>query len=84
MLATASKALAAKAPAMRDPKGPLLPDIDEVRELSVHIAKAVIQRSVQEGLAQEEGIPSTEDELEEWIRLQMWAPKYRPLCRMRR
>ena len=79
MVVAASEALAAKSPALQDPDKPLLPDVEEVRELSVNVAKAVIQSAVGEGLAQEEGIPNQEKELEEWIRVQMWEPKYRPL-----
>jgi malate dehydrogenase (oxaloacetate-decarboxylating) len=82
MIVAASKALAAAAPAIQDPTKPLLPDVEEVRDLSVSIAKAVIQQAVQEGLAQEEGIPREDSELEEWIRAQMWEPTYRPLERV--
>lgn len=45
----------------------------------MHIAKAVIETAVKEGLAQEEGIPEDEAELDEWVREQMWDPVYRPL-----
>ncbi|KAL4795798.1 hypothetical protein BDV19DRAFT_157452 [Aspergillus venezuelensis] len=79
MIVAASKALAAKAPALEDTNKPLLPDVEDVRELSLHVAKAVIQTAVDEGLAQEEGIPSDEGELEDWIRVQMWEATYRPL-----
>ncbi|KAJ0416708.1 hypothetical protein BJY00DRAFT_291003 [Aspergillus carlsbadensis] len=79
MIVAASKALAAKAPALQDPNKPLLPDVEDVRELSLSVAKAVIQTAVQEGLAQEEGIPEDEAELEEWIRVQMWEAEYEEL-----
>ncbi|KAL4939993.1 hypothetical protein BDV06DRAFT_197604 [Aspergillus oleicola] len=79
MVVAASKALAAKAPALEDTNKPLLPDVEDVRELSLHVAKAVIQTAVEEGLAQEEGIPKDEGELEEWIRVQMWEATYRLL-----
>ena len=79
MLVAAVKALADQSPALKDPDKGLLPDVVNVREISVHIAKAVIKQAVEEGLAQEEGIPSEEEELEEWIREQMWDPVYRPL-----
>ncbi|OJJ66619.1 hypothetical protein ASPBRDRAFT_137776 [Aspergillus brasiliensis CBS 101740] len=79
MLVGAVKALAARSPALQDPNGPLLPDVKDVRELSVDIAKAIIKTAVEEGHAEEEGIPTNEDELEEWIRAQMWEPVYRPL-----
>ncbi|KAL4802197.1 hypothetical protein BDV18DRAFT_67272 [Aspergillus unguis] len=79
MIVAASKALAAKAPVMQDTNKPLLPDVEDARELSLYVAKAVIQTAVEEGHAQEEGIPSDEGELEEWIRVQMWEATYRPL-----
>ncbi|KAL4930999.1 NAD-dependent malic enzyme [Aspergillus undulatus] len=81
MIVAASKALAAKAPALEDTNKPLLPDVEDVRELSLNVAKAVIQTAVEEGLAQEEGIPGDDDEMEEWIRVQMWEATYRPLER---
>lgn len=79
MLVAAVKALAAQSPALKDPDKGLLPDVIHVREISVHIARAVIKEAVEEGLAQEKGIPTDDDELEEWIREQMWDPVYRPL-----
>ncbi|KAH9212744.1 hypothetical protein DL95DRAFT_524930 [Leptodontidium sp. 2 PMI_412] len=79
MLVAAVKALAAQSPALKDPDKGLLPDVVNVREISVHIARAVIKQAVEEGLATEEGIPTEDDVLEEWIREQMWDPVYRPL-----
>ncbi|KAL2108268.1 hypothetical protein VUR80DRAFT_4067 [Thermomyces stellatus] len=76
MVVAASEELAEKAPALRDPNKPLLPDVEDVRELSVGVAKAVIRTAVEEGLAQEKDIPDG-DELEEWIRVQMWQAEYR-------
>ncbi len=79
MIVAASKALAAKAPVLEDANKPLLPDVEDVRELSLDVAKAVIKTAVEQGLAQEEGIPGDEKDLEEWIRVQMWEATYRPL-----
>lgn len=79
MLVAAVKALAAQAPALKDPKRPLLPDVEDVREISVKIAMAVVKAAVEEELAQVEGIPRKDGELEEWIKEQMWEPVYRPL-----
>jgi malate dehydrogenase (oxaloacetate-decarboxylating) len=79
MLVAAVKALAAQSPALKDPDKGLLPDVVNVREISVHIARAVIKQAVEEGLAQEKGIPDNEEDLEEWIREQMWDAAYRPL-----
>lgn len=71
MLVAAVKALAAQSPALKDADKGLLPDVKDVREISVHIAKAVIRQAVEEGVAGEEGIPEDEADLEEWIREQM-------------
>lgn len=79
MLVSAVKALADQSPALKNPDKGLLPDVVNVREISVNIAKAVIKTSVEEGLAQEKNIPTNDEDLEEWIREQMWDPAYRPL-----
>lgn len=81
MLVAAVEALKARSPALEDPNAPLLPDVEDVREISVDIAAGVIKCSVEEGLAQEEGIPSDDAELREWIRAQMWEAVYHPLKR---
>ena len=79
LLVAAVKALASQAPALKDPAAGLLPDVTDVREISVQIAKAVIKAAVEKGLNQEKEIPSDDAELEEWIRDQMWDARYRPL-----
>ncbi|KAK4504358.1 hypothetical protein PRZ48_005274 [Zasmidium cellare] len=79
MLVAAVKALAAQAPALKDPDAGLLPDIVDVRDISVKIAAGVIRQAEKDGVAQEKGIPKDEGELEEWISEQMWTPRYREL-----
>ncbi|KAB2574535.1 NAD-dependent malic enzyme [Lasiodiplodia theobromae] len=85
LLVAAVGALAQQAPALKhENKGTprelaLLPDVTDVREISVHIAKAVIKKAVEEGLNEEKKIPGDDADLEEWIREQMWDPVYRPL-----
>lgn len=81
MLVAAIKAIAQQSPALKDPKKGLVPDVTDVREVSVHVAKAVIQQAIEEGLATERNIPDDDGELEEWVRVQMWEPKYRPLVK---
>ncbi len=81
MLVAATEALKAKSPALEDPTAALLPDVEDVREISVEIAARVVQSAVEEGLAQEKDIPSDDDELREWIRAQMWDAVYRPLAK---
>jgi malate dehydrogenase (oxaloacetate-decarboxylating) len=80
LLAAAVKALASQAPAVRDgnAEAGLLPDVTEVREISVRIAAAVIRQAVRVGLAQKE-VPSEDEELEKWIKRQMWEAWYSPL-----
>ena len=79
MIVAAVKALAAQAPALQDPTAGLLPDVTQVRQISVKIAAAVIRQALQDDLAQEKDIPKGDAELEEWIREQMWEPRYRSL-----
>lgn len=82
MIVAAVKAIAAQSPALRDPDKGLVPDVVNVREISVHIAKAVIKQAIEEGLATEKDIPNDDADLEEWVREQMWEPKYRPLVKV--
>ncbi|KAL7807790.1 malate dehydrogenase [Trichoderma aethiopicum] len=79
MLVAAVEGVASLSPALKDATAPLLPDVEDVRPVSVQVAKHVIQAAVKEGVATEKGIPSDDEELEEWIREQMWNPEYRPL-----
>ncbi|KAL1596570.1 NAD-dependent malic enzyme, mitochondrial [Paraconiothyrium brasiliense] len=79
LIVAAVRALADKAPLSNGTGSGLLPDVTDVRDISVHIAKNVIQQAVKEDLAQEKGIPTDDAELEEWIREQMWDASYRPL-----
>ncbi|KAJ9633376.1 NAD-dependent malic enzyme, mitochondrial [Knufia peltigerae] len=79
MLVAAVKALAAQAPALKDPDAGLLPDVTNVREISVKIAAAVIKQAVQDDLAQETNIPTDDGELDAWVREQMWKAEYRQL-----
>ena len=82
LLVAAVKALAKQGPALQDPTAPLLPDVTDVRDISVQIAKAVIRQAVKEGLNQEKDIPKEDRELEVWIREQMWEARYRPLVKV--
>ena len=84
MLVAATKALADQAPALKDPYAALLPDVVDVRKISVKIAAAVIRQAEKENLAHQDGIPSEDGDLEEWVREQMWNPVYRPLTKVER
>ncbi|KAI3548084.1 malic enzyme [Colletotrichum filicis] len=79
MLVAAVEGVASLSPALKDQTAPLLPGVDVVRDVSVRVARAVIKAAVKEGVATEEGIPEGDEDLDEWIREQMWSPEYRPL-----
>ncbi|KAK4096983.1 malic-domain-containing protein [Parathielavia hyrcaniae] len=79
MLVEAVDGVAQLSPALKDSTAPLLPGIDVVREVSVKVARKVIQAAVEEGVATQEGIPKDDGELDAWIREQRWEPVYRPL-----
>ncbi len=86
MLIAATKALASWAPALdkgqskhQDAVPALLPDVEDVSVLSVSIACAVIRRAIEEKQATVKDIPEKDEDLEEWVKEQMWKPEYRPL-----
>ncbi|KAF5647547.1 malate dehydrogenase (oxaloacetate-decarboxylating) [Fusarium tjaetaba] len=79
MLVAAVEGVSSLSPVLKDSTAPLLPDVDSVRDVSVRIARNVIQAAVKDGEATQEGIPEKEEDLEDWIREQMWDPVYRPL-----
>ncbi|KAF1942423.1 hypothetical protein EJ02DRAFT_422170 [Clathrospora elynae] len=79
LLVAAVQALASAAPVIKGSGAGLLPDVEDVREISVQIAKNVIKKAVEDDLAQQKDIPTDDADLEEWIREQMWSAEYRPL-----
>ncbi|KAG8715915.1 NAD-dependent malic enzyme, mitochondrial [Ceratobasidium sp. 423] len=56
----------------------LLPDLANVRLVSVHIAAAVVRRAMEEGHARIE-LEGDNADLEEYIKKRMWDATYRPL-----
>ncbi|KAJ5295779.1 Malic enzyme NAD-binding [Penicillium antarcticum] len=82
MIAAAVEALKDRSPVLRDASLPLLPGVEEVRDISIDIAAAVIKTSVQEGLARADWIPHDDSDLRFWIQSQMWEAFYRPLVRV--
>lgn len=78
MLVAAVTALAKESPALQDPEKALVPPVEDAKRVSVKIATAVIRCAVEEGLAQAPDIPTNEEDLEEWVKAQIWEPIYRP------
>lgn len=82
LLVAAVKALASQAPAVKGGNAAegLLPDVTAVRDISVVVAAAVIEKAVQDGLAQRE-VPHRGEALKKWIREQMWRAEYSPIVK---
>lgn len=81
MLVAAVTALAKEAPVFQNPDGGLCPPVEDARQISVKIAAAVIKAAVEDGVAQTD-IPVDSEDLEEWIKAQMWDPVYRTYRRV--
>ncbi|HYB91146.1 MAG TPA: NAD-dependent malic enzyme [Candidatus Binataceae bacterium] len=72
MFMAAASALAECSPALNDPNAPLLPSIEQVRQVSQRVAIAVGLDAQRKGLA-----PATTPwELEEGVTAKMWTPRY--------
>jgi malate dehydrogenase (oxaloacetate-decarboxylating) len=71
--------VASVSPILSNEQAALLPDVQDVRAVSVEIAAAVIKAAMKEGLSQEDDIPQDETVLRDWIREQMWDAEYRAL-----
>lgn len=82
MLVAAVQGVSEMSPALKSETAPLVPGVDNVREVSVRIAREVIKTAVKEGVTTEKEIPTEDKELDEWIREQMWEPVYRPMKRV--
>lgn len=72
MMMAAALALSELAPALKTGEGPLLPDLSIIREVSQHIAKAVIIQAIKEGHAEK----MSEDTLKQCVKDTMWNPIY--------
>lgn len=84
MLMAAVHALASQSPALSDENAALLPDLSDVRTVSVPIASGVIRQAINEGVAtNQEAIETArehdEETLQKMIADNMWNPVYRPL-----
>lgn len=93
MISAAVDELAKLLPKAHNPKAGLLPPVEQIIECLSRIATAVLLQAVDEGLArvEDEFIPGTKekvkvprnyDEAHEWVKSQMWRPKYRPLIKV--
>ncbi len=72
MMMAAAVALSELAPAIQIGKGRLLPDLPMIREVSQHIAKAVIAQAIKEGYAKD----VSAEALQQLVKASMWNPVY--------
>jgi malate dehydrogenase (oxaloacetate-decarboxylating) len=70
MIWAAASALRDQSPAKNDISAPLLPDIEDSKEVAHHIAKAVVQAAIDDGVAE------PIDDIELAIRSVAWEPAY--------
>jgi len=92
MISAAVDQLASMSPKMDNPKNGLLPRLEEIDEVSAHVATAVILQSLKEGTARVESeekpdggfveVPRDYKLCLKWVQSQMWKPIYRPLVKV--
>ncbi len=80
MFMAAGVALAELSPAKNDPLARLLPPVDQLRAVSLHVARAVAKQAQADGIAD----PCDDITMEQRIRAQVWEPVYRPYRRKAR
>jgi malate dehydrogenase (oxaloacetate-decarboxylating) len=74
MFLASARALAELSPARTTPGAKLLPTLDKMRDVSLHIAIAVAKQAQAEGLTE----AMSDAEIVRRIRDKMWTPAYRP------
>jgi malate dehydrogenase (oxaloacetate-decarboxylating) len=72
MFIAAARALSDLSPALKDPMAPLFPDLEEIRDVSKHVAIAVAVQAQKEGLAPQ----SSTEAIVSKVESNMWEPKY--------
>jgi len=77
MLMVAARALAELSPARRDPAAGLLPAVAGMRDIALHVGRAVARQARNEGLCAK----MSDEEIEAAIRRRIWRPAYVPYRR---
>lgn len=81
MITTASFALANSLTKEEEAEGRIYPNLLRIRDVSRDVAKGVIQKANEQGVARDAGYTKsfTEEDLAEWIEGEMFVPDYKPL-----
>ena len=74
MFMAAARALAAMSPALGGQSERLLPPVESLRDVAVHVAIAVAEQAVREGLG------TMPDDLAAAVNAQVWEPEYPEFC----
>jgi malate dehydrogenase (oxaloacetate-decarboxylating) len=74
MFMVAAKVVAAMSPTAQDHNGRLLPPVDQLRAVSLAVAKAVAVQAQTDGVAE----ACDETTLAKRIEAMVWEPRYRP------
>lgn len=92
MISAAVDQLALMSPKMEKPTNGLLPPLEEIVEVSAHVATAVILQSLRENTARVENekkpdgghvrVPRDFAKCLKWVKSQMWKPVYRPMIKV--
>ncbi|KAL6453018.1 MAE1 NAD-dependent malic enzyme [Candida maltosa Xu316] len=92
MISAAVDRLAEMSPKMENEKCGLLPDLEDINDVSANVATAVILQAFKEGKARIElekkpdgglvSVPKNYDDCLEWVKSQMWRPVYRPYVKV--
>jgi malate dehydrogenase (oxaloacetate-decarboxylating) len=78
MIWAAAKTLSDHSPAVQDPSGSILPDLNDLQGVSQHIAYAVAEQARREGIAQ---LPEDTD-IKQLVEKSFWRPQYVPYRRI--
>ncbi|MDP5291006.1 NAD-dependent malic enzyme [Oceanimonas sp. CHS3-5] len=78
MLMASSRALASCSPLTKDGEGALLPPLEEIQQVSRHIAKMVAKTAQLQGQA----LQTSDEQLEKAIEANYWDPEYRQYRRV--
>ena len=75
MFMAAGLALREVSPAMKNPQASLLPCLEDMREVSLHIAKAVAVEAIRQGVADD----IAEEDIDARLQSTMWVPEYQEI-----